>query len=286
MRRYPPLAVILAGAGLLGCVPNEPAGNPEVLRAGERAAAPAERAAAADEKDKWVTLKGQVIWTGGDIPKMEPQTITKDEDHCKSKGNILKETWVVNAKNKGIKNVVVYLMAPPPKEGEKRTRLPIHPDLAKLPDKPKPVPIDQPTCRFEPHVVSITADAEVLVIKNSSPIAHNAKYAGIGNQGKNPLIPSGGKHDADDLQPSDFAVRMECNIHPWMGAYIYVFDHPYHAVTNDDGQFEIKLAPAGAWRLGVWQEDLGWKAGRTGEEIVLEAGKGKEMKIELKPKKE
>lgn len=288
------VALALGFAALSGCARQGAANVPEKPEAAVPPAAPAavnkpfELARldrAADDKGQWTTVKGQVVWAGGDVPVMKAVTITKDEEHCKSKGDVLSEEWVVNPKNKGIRWVAVYLMPQPVKEGEKPTPLPIHPTLQKVAAKDKDVVIDQPVCKFEPHVVALRAGEQNLVIKNSSPIPHNAKYGGFGNKGDNPLIPAGGKHVADDLKPSIWPVKMECSIHPWMSAWVRVYDHPYFAVTDENGSFEIKLAPAGTWRLGVWQESLGWKGGdRNGEEIVLEAGKDKELKIELKPK--
>ena len=56
-------------------------------------------------------------------------------------------------------------------------------------------------------------------------------------------------------------MQLACNIHGWMKAYVRVFDHPYYAVTDEDGKFEIKLARVGAaihhlarYRLGAGRE--------------------------------
>jgi hypothetical protein len=57
-----------------------------------------------------------------------------------------------------------------------------------------------------------------------------------------------------------------CNIHPWMNARVGVFDHPYFAVTDERGAFEIRLAPKGAWRLKVWHEKVGWRGGAEGKD--------------------
>ena len=85
------------------------------------------------------------------------------------------------------------------------------------------------------------------------------------------------------LKAAPSPVRVDCNIHPWMKAYLFVFDHPYFAVTDENGQFEIKLAPAGNYRLVIWQ-DMGWKDGnRTGTPITIKADEVTDMgKVELK----
>ena len=53
-------------------------------------------------------------------------------------------------------------------------------------------------------------------------------------------------------------ILVACDIHPWMKAYIMVFDHPFFAVTAEDGSFEIKGVPAGEQNLVVWQEKVGY----------------------------
>jgi hypothetical protein len=73
-------------------------------------------------------------------------------------------------------------------------------------------------------------------------------------------------------------------IHDWMRGYVRVFDHPYFAVTDANGRFEIKDAPAGNWRLVVWQESVGFRGaapGRLGTKLAIP--ETREGKLELKP---
>src|SRR6478609_4491775 len=59
---------------------------------------------------EWATIKGQVVFPKDkEIPKRAPLNVTQDKDHCLSKGELLDESVVVNAKNRGVKNVVVFL---------------------------------------------------------------------------------------------------------------------------------------------------------------------------------
>ena len=57
--------------------------------------------------------------------------------------------------------------------------------------------------------------------------------------------------EMQELVADRFPITVSCTIHPWMRAWIRVFDHPYYAVTDDNGHFEIKDAPAGEYRLVV-----------------------------------
>ena len=52
-------------------------------------------------------------------------------------------------------------------------------------------------------------------------------------------------------------VRFKCDVHKWMGAYTGVFNHPFYAVTNDQGTFEIKNLPPGNYVIEAWHEKYG-----------------------------
>jgi hypothetical protein len=93
----------------------------------------------------------------------------------------------------------------------------------------------------------------------------------------NPLIPAGAQHtvNAKILEAKNRPYQVSCNIHPWMKAWVLVCDHPYFAVTDKDGTFQIKNAPAGTFRLMIWKDDHGWLGGvkgRNGMEVAIKAG--------------
>ncbi len=237
----------------------------------------------AGDENKWVTIKGKVVWDAAKKPAPKRFAIqaTKDANVCAKDPDFKTEDWVVNPKNGGIKNVVVWVMPEPSEPAEikaiqkahdnnKRPTFKsfrpadIHPALRSVPKKA--AEIDQPCCRFIPHVLVARAGQE-MVIKNSAPIPHNAKWTSRDNAEFNPLIPSGGQFKPEvPLVAERSYIKLECNIHPWMNACILVFDHPYYSLTDADGKFEIKNAPVlkGKLRLFIWQENgmHGGKAGR------------------------
>lgn len=225
----------------------------------------------------WGTVKGQVTFGGEAAPARKVIAVTADVAHCTSKGPLSDEEWVVNAKNKGVRYAFVWLA---PVSG---TKMPIHPRLngAKLPD----LVIDQPCCQFVPHALAIR-EGQVLVTKNSSPVPHNTNYAGspLKNPGANPLLPPKSSLEIKDLKADNFPVKFSCNIHPWMNAWVRVFDHPYFAVTDADGKFEFKDAPAGKYRLVGWHEAVGWlDGGKKGQEITIKADGTVEIPLIAKP---
>jgi len=227
------------------------------------------------QPEGWGTIKGQVVWPAGtEVPKRTPiAAINQNADagHCLSKGAVLDEEWVVNPKNRGIRWIFVWLANEDPKN---KAPLPISPKLKELKDTK--VVIDQPICQFIPHAIAMR-QGQVLVAKNSAPIPHNFKWTGNqlvpGNAGGNQLMPPGSELPIKDLKADRLPIQIECNIHPWMKGWVRVFDHPYFAVTDEDGNFEFKDAPAGKYRLMVWgsQGYLGGAAGKNGQPIEIKA---------------
>jgi hypothetical protein len=223
-------------------------------------------AARAADPAGWGTLKGQVVY-GGDPPEPQKLDVNKDQNHCLSKGPILSEEWVVNKNNKGVRWVFVALA--PAKRGDK---LPVHPDLVAIKDKT--VAIDQPCCHFIPHCVALR-EGQDLEAKNSSPIAHNVNWAGhpLAGPSGNQLVPAKQSILIQGLKAYHIPVKVACNIHPWMSGYVRVYDHPYFAVTDEDGKFELKKVPVGEFRLQTWQEKIGYgPGGRDGNPVTIKAG--------------
>src|SRR5262249_9474862 len=117
----------------------------------------------------------------------------------------------------------------------------------------------------------------------SAAFSHNSKYSGdeaVGNKGDTGIIASKSKAIVK-LSPSAEPVRFACNLHSWMNATVWVFDHPYAAVTDEDGRFILKHVPTGV-ELGfyAWHEDIG-DFGRT--QLTLK--KGQSLRRDLTVKK-
>jgi hypothetical protein len=233
---------------------------------------------AAGQDAKWVTIKGQIVFAGNP-PALPPLMVNKDQGHCLAKGPVPNEEWVINSTNKGIKNVVVWIT------GASGARPAIHPNLAQIKDKN--VSLDQPVCAFVPHTLAMR-EGQILTVMNTAPVAHNVNWQGgrAKNPGGNVIVPPGGKHVIPNLKADRQQISVTCNIHGWMKGWIRVFDHPYYAVTDENGNFEIKLAPADATTIFYWH-DTGWKdgaAGANGFPLKLTPGKDNDLgKIDWKP---
>ena len=243
-------------------------------------------AATADAAD-WATVKGQVVFPENKpIPKREALNVTQDKDHCLSKGDILDESVIVNPKNRGVKNVVVWLRPDDKDAKSKLTKEQIHPDDAKR--KPAEVVITQPCCMFVDRV-TVARPGDTLVVKNPAPVPHNFFWSSGNNGEFNITVP---KMDQWKMPQALVAegppIQYKCTIHGWMTGYVRIFEHPYYAVTDENGNFEIKNAPVGKYRIVYWHESgfKGGAPGRFGEEIEIK-GPTNEVKTEfdVSPKK-
>ncbi|QEG31047.1 hypothetical protein GobsT_58680 [Gemmata obscuriglobus] len=225
---------------------------------------------AASADDKWVTVKGQVLFPKDkDLPKRGELNVTQDKEHCLSKGALLDESVIVNPKSRGVKNVVVYLRPDDTDLKAEFKKDQFHPDDAKR--KPGEVVIDQPCCVFVKRVTAARV-GDTLVVKNPSPVAHNFYWESGNNGSHNPNLPK----QTDWTMPTPLVkesapIQYKCSVHPWMTGYVRIFDHPYYAVTDENGNFEIKNVPAGKVRIVYWHENglRGGVKGRAGETIEV-----------------
>jgi hypothetical protein len=227
--------------------------------------------AAQGDKGAWGTIKGRIVWGGSALPKAEKINVTVDKPHCLENGPLLDNLYQVNPKNKGFKNVFVALKQPPAKAEEP---LPIHPSLKEVPKTS--TPLDQPRCLFMPRAVAVR-EGQKLLVKNSAPVNHNIRWTGDPdfNAGGNVTLPPNKEYFIKDLKAQPLPLIVQCNIHPWMSGRLAVYDHPYFAVTDADGNFEIKLAPAGTYRVTFYHEGIGWRGGakgKAGQEITIKPG--------------
>jgi plastocyanin len=124
-------------------------------------------------------------------------------------------------------------------------------------DPPKDhIVIDQRKMSFIPHVVAVQQGTTVDFL-NSDPVGHNVYWPSVsGNKKLSHNLGTWPKGDKKPFQFNDLGtVALLCNVHPEMSGYIIVAPTPYFAVTDKDGNFEIKNVPAGKYTLKTWSED-------------------------------
>jgi plastocyanin len=187
------------------------------------------------------TVTGRILYKG---KRPSPKAIDMSEEPAcveAHKGKAFDESLVVNRRG-DLANAFIYIKTG--LEG-KTFQVPVD-----------PVTIDQKGCWFHPRVLGIQV-GQVLKVINSDPVTHNIHPMAQVNREWNH---SQGAEDpplARKFLKPEIMIRVKCNIHSWMHAFIGVLDHPYYAVSNEDGTFGIKNLPPGTYTLAVWTETLG-----------------------------
>ena len=179
---------------------------------------------------------------GGKAPQAARLRMDADR-FCRAshKTPVTSEEVVVN-KNGTLKNVLVYVKG----------------SVGKKFSAPKNKALfDQQGCVYLPHVLGVQTGQEVE-IRNSDNTLHNVHTLSEKNPPFNAGQPIKGHKLVKKFEKAE-TFRVKCDVHSWMGAYIGVFDHPFFAVTGNDGSFTLKGVPAGEYTVEAWHEKYGTK---------------------------
>lgn len=125
-----------------------------------------------------------------------------------------------------------------------------------FPPATTPVTIDQKGCQYHPHVLALMT-AEPLQVVNSDQTTHNIHPVPKDNREWNESQPPGATPINQSFARPEVAIPVKCNVHPWMKAYIAVFNNPYYQVTGKDGSFSLKNVPPGTYTVTAWHELYG-----------------------------
>jgi plastocyanin len=119
-----------------------------------------------------------------------------------------------------------------------------------------PVVIDQKGCLYDPHVVALMV-GQPLRFRNSDQEAHNVHGHPKTVDAWNFLMSRPGSTRDVSFDKPEVGIAVACDVHPWMRAYVSVFDNPYFAVTPSDGTITLKAVPPGDYVVAAWHEALG-----------------------------
>ncbi len=168
-------------------------------------------------------------------PRPPAHPVVKDGGVC---GKDAPNEAVIVGKSGGLGNVVVFLKD------------------AKFEGKVEPVAgaaLDQRTCRYFPHVQALTVGTP-LSLMNNDAILHNVHANDSGMTVFNVAMPIKGQKLPIPMRKPGL-MKLQCDAgHTWMNGWIYVFPHPYFAVTDEKGTFSIKNVPPGDYTLELWHE--------------------------------
>jgi plastocyanin len=196
-------------------------------------------AASAVDPAQAATITGLVHLTG--TPAANEPIDMSEEPTCAQKHSERPTKETVIANNGMLKNAFVYV-----KEG-----LP----AGNYPASNEPVVLDQNGCVYKPHVFGVKTGQE-FTIKNSDGLSHNINARPSVNRTFNVSQPRN-MESKKSFSQKEVMVPVRCDVHGWMEAYIGVLDHPYFAVTGDDGSFRITGLPPGTYTVEAWHEKLG-----------------------------
>lgn len=183
------------------------------------------------------------VTVGGKAPALPPLlakgAATKDQI-CSDEA-VPNETVVVS-EDGGLANVFVYMKKAP------RSGVP-------EPDGESPL-IDQVGCVFIPHA-AIVRVGQSVTLKNSDPVAHNVNVKAF-QEAYNNVVPANGAIDHTFRFAERLPSSTVCDFHTFMNAWILPIDHPWAALTDENGNFEITDLPEGTWDFIVWHEKVGY----------------------------
>lgn len=237
----------------------------------------------------WVTVKGAIVWPEKEkIPETKVYDVPPkmhDAGYANRGGPLIDDKFLVDEKSRGLKNVVVWFR---PDSGDPKASFPaekIHPDLVKA--KPVTHTLTNEFCRFDKRVLAVRVGDKLEVV-NKSPVPCNFKWDEADSGGCNVLLkPNDKSFVTAALTTPGMGFFTDC-IHCWVGkeekpfdGRVRAIDNPYFAVTNEDGEFEIKQVPKGKWRIMYWHESGFHKGkdGRLGYPIEVEGNKQGEMTL-------
>jgi len=174
----------------------------------------------------------------------------------------------VVAKDGGLANVFVYIK-----------------DAKKTAPAGEATMLDQVGCMYEPYVMGVVANQK-FKIRNSDPEMHNV-HATPKNNAKEEFnfgqVVKGQVNEKSFSTP-EVLVRMKCDVHAWMFAYVGVCDHPYFAVTDKDGNFKISGLPDGKYTIEAFHQKTHVAAGKgVTKDIEVKGDTKSDFTVELAP---
>ncbi len=187
------------------------------------------------------TISGNVV-LDGPVPSFHPIDMSAEPACVQANPTPVIPPIVVTGEHGALANVVVYVKAG---LGEYRYDVPQTPAL-----------LDQKGCMYDPRVVAVV-EGQPLEIRNSDATVHNIHPMPRINHAWNRSEEPGSPPFRVTFDHPETAIPIMCNVHPWMRAYLFVFDNPYFAVTAKTGTFELKGLPPGTYTIEAWQEHFG-----------------------------
>jgi len=200
------------------------------------------------------TISGSVAFTGS---APTPAKLNRKADAFCAKTEAVDEAILASKDGKSLQNVLVRLKEAP---------------AGAVPSTP--VTVDQTSCLYRPRVQG-AVEGQKIEVRNSDPTLHNVHaYQGPKTM-FNTAQPPKGTPMVKPIPAGTDVMKLKCDVHTWMTAYVVVSKHPYFATTGADGKFEIKGVPPGKYTVEAWHEKLG----TVTSDVTVEDGKSVDPKL-------
>lgn len=118
------------------------------------------------------------------------------------------------------------------------------------------VVVQHVNCEYAPRVVGLRV-GQNLVILNNDPTQHNTHPVPKINQEWNQTQAPQGPPIVKTFRREEPVIPVKCNQHVWEKAHVSVMNHPFFAVSNELGSYEISGLPPGTYKLVAWHEAFG-----------------------------
>ncbi len=142
------------------------------------------------------------------------------------------------------------------------------PPAVNVPVPEEEVILDQRGCMYHPRVAAARVGQKVTFV-NSDAVFHNVRSITTQNERFNVAMPKKDQRVTKIFKKPELFLQAKCSVHPWMGAYVAVMEHPFYAVTNAQGEFKLPALPAGKYLIEAWHEVYGTQ---TQEITITESG--------------
>ncbi len=248
------IATLLLVAASVGCDDNKPADNkygaktgstgaakPSASGSGSAAPTGSGSAKAGDAKpaaEGKSTIKGTVK-LAGNAPEMKVPKKRKDAEICKEKE--VKYNAVVADKGGHLQDVLIAIA-----DGQ------INGDFKAA----KPAEVHQKDCMYAPRIQGILPAQEVAIFNDDATLHNVHAYHGADSP-INQAQPKGSAPIKSTKFEEPGIYRMQCDVHPWMRAFVIASDNPFNGVSGADGSFKIEKVPAGKYTINAWHAMYG-----------------------------
>ena len=178
-------------------------------------------------------------------------------------------------------DVVVYLKGNNPGRAPTNKVLPESIEVdAGADDKAGPAVLDQFDMTFVPHIVMMQQGG-TLELRNSDSPLHNVNGIATVNQAFNVALPPGATTRV--VLPRHEFIRVICNFHSRMTAWVAVMPNRFFTKTNEQSRFTLNNIPPGEYELAGWHENVypPYSPHRVSMDVIVQSGQTTVLELDF-----